>query len=167
MSHPGGNFKSQCLHPDSFPLLQQSREQDSSGSSVLLGPWVTAVNRAFLLILVECVSERGANLCYVTSLRSWNHLLLLQNLAYLAQYKPPLSHKTWRQYCCMHLLIQFMTSDSFQKYYRLWSMIRQLGSRQNKDNCMAQREYTATVNQSLTPGPEFAQSFHKGTKGAV
>lgn len=44
---------------------------------------------------IECVREWGANLCYVTSLRSWNYLLLQQNLVYVAQHKALLSHKNF------------------------------------------------------------------------
>lgn len=150
-------------------MLWQSREQYPDGASLLQGPWATTVNRAFRLIVMECVGEWGADLCSVTSLRSWTSLLLQQHLAYLAQVNPFLSHNT---HCTTSIVLficlsMLMTAASFWVYYRLWSMIRQLGSKHNKANCVAQREYTATVNWSLTPGPEFAQSFYKGTKGAV
>lgn len=115
-----GNFKRQCIHPDSFLF------SCNQGVNVQMGPLSSYVPEWPQSSGLPCWSllneggEQGINLCSVKSRRSWNYLLLQQNLAYLAQYKSFLSQKTSHQYCLIHLL---MPAYDFSLLPNVWQAL--------------------------------------------
>lgn len=163
-----GNFQEEILGTSTS--IQTPSDAQAMSRWGLLGPWVTTGNRAFLLKLIELGGEGGARnkplSCDVMTISDLlviaaepSQFCLVQIFLFLTKL-----HTRVALFICSCML---MTSASFQMCYRLSCMVRQLGSKQNKDSGPAQRGWRAIVSQSLIPGPEFAQTFHSGTKGAL
>lgn len=113
------------------------------------------------------VGEWGADLCYITSLRSWTCLLLQQHLACLAPCKPFLSHQTSHQYCFIHLLIHdcdFSLPPSVLQALKHDKTIRFKAKQRQLRGTEGIYCYSKPITNT---GPEFAQSFYRGTRGAV